>query len=84
MEEETHQQRNHQQITTEKVKEGVEVTLTQPRTYLEIELNSENTQLNKSKRKASKPYKHGRTSSNTTCSHLHNRRQEVGDRLTLR
>ena len=41
------------------MKEGVEVTLTQPRTYLEIQLNSEvitkNKQLNKSKRKASKP-----------------------------
>ena len=62
----------------------MEVTLTQPRTYLEIQLNSENKQLNKSKRKASKPCKHGRTSSNTTCPHLHKRRQEVGDRLTLR
>ena len=42
-----------------KVKEGVEVTLTQPRTYLEIQLNSgeitQNKQMNKSKRKASKP-----------------------------
>ena len=27
----------------------MELTLTQPRTYLEIELNSENKQLNKSK-----------------------------------
>ena len=72
----------------EKVKEGVEVTLTQPRTYMEIQLNSKeitkNKQLNKSKRKASKPSTHGRTSSNTTCPHLHNRRQDVGDRLTLR
>ena len=37
----------------------MEVTLTQPRTYLEIQLNSEeitkNKQLNKRKRKASKP-----------------------------
>ena len=68
--------------------EGVEVTLTQPRTYLEIQPNSEeitkNKQLNKSKRKASKPCTHGRTSSNTTCPQLHNRKQEVGDRLTLR
>ena len=38
------------------MKEGVEVTLTQPRAYLEIQLNSENKQLNKSKRKASKPW----------------------------
>ena len=70
------------------VKEGVEVTLTQPRTYLKIQLNSEeitkNKQLNKSKRKASKPCTHGRTSFNTTCPHLHNRKQEVEDRLTLR
>ena len=38
------------------MKEGVEVTLTQPRTYLKIQLNSgeitQNKQLNKSKRKA--------------------------------
>ena len=37
------------------MKEGVEVTLTQPRTYLEIQLNSEeitkNKQLNESKEK---------------------------------
>ena len=64
------------------MKEGVEVTPNQPRTYLEIQLNSENKQLNKSKRKASKPCKHGRTSSNATCPHRHNRRQEVGDRPT--
>ena len=62
----------------------MEITLTQPRTYLEIQLNSENKQLNKSKRKASKPCKHRRTSSNTNCPHLQNRRQEVGERLTLR
>ena len=66
----------------------MEVTLTQPRTYLEIQLSSEeitkNKQLNKSKRKASKPCTHGRTSSNTTYPYLHNRKQEVGDRLTLR
>ena len=59
----------------------MEVTLTQPRTYLEKQLNSEeitkNKQLNKRKRKASKPCTHGRTSSNTTCPHLH-RKQEVG------
>ena len=72
----------------EEGKEGVEVTLTQLKTYLEIQLNSEeitkNKQLNKSKRKASKPSTHGRTSSNKTCPHLHNRKQEVGDPLTLR
>ena len=66
----------------------MEVTLTQPRTYLEIQLNSEeitkNKQLNKNKRKASKPCTHRRMSSNTTCPHQHNRKQEVGDRLTLR
>ena len=62
----------------------MEVILTQPRTYLEIQLNSENKQLNKSKRKATKPCKHRRTSSNTNCPHLQNRRQEVGERLTLR
>ena len=64
------------------------VTLSQPRTYLKIKRNSEeitkNKQLNKSKRKASKPCTLGRTSSNTTCPHLHNRKQEVGVRLTLR
>ena len=66
----------------------MEVTLTQPRTYLEIQLSSgkitQNKQLNKNKRKVSKPCTHGRTSSNTTCPHLHNRKQEVGVRLTLR
>ena len=66
----------------------MEVTLIQPRTYLEIQLNSEeitqNKQLNKSKRKASKPCTYRITSSNTTCPHLHNRKQEVGDRMTLR
>ena len=66
----------------------MEITLTQPRTYLEIQLNSEeiakNKHLNKSKRKASKPCTHGRTSYNTTCPHLHNRKQEVVDRLMLR
>ena len=66
----------------------MEVTLTQFRTYLEIQVNTEeiteNKQLNKSKKKASKPCTDVRTSSNTTCPHLHNRRQEVGDRLTLR
>ena len=65
----------------------MEVTLTQSRTYLEIQLNSgeitQNKQLNKSKRKASKPCIHRRTSSNTTCPHLHNRIQEVVDRVTL-
>ena len=70
LEEDTHQQRNHRQ--EEQKKEGVEVTQTQPRIYLEIHLNSgeitHNKQLNKSKRKASKPCKHRRTSSNTTCS----------------
>ena len=69
------------------VKEGVEVTLTQPRTYLEIHLNSgeitQNKQL-KSKRKASKPCTYGRMSSNTTFPQLHNRKQEVEDRLTPR
>ena len=66
----------------------MEVTLTQPRTYLEIQLNSgeitQNKQLNKSMRKTSKPCTHGRTSSNTTFPHMHNRKQEVEDRLTLR
>ena len=56
----------------EKVKEGVEVTVTQPRTYLEIQLNSEeitkSKQLNKSNRKASKTCTYRRKSSNTTCS----------------
>ena len=69
------------------MKEGVEVTLTQPRTYLEIQPNSEeitqNKQLNQSKTKKSKPCTHGKTTFNTTCSHLHNRKQEVVDRLTL-
>ena len=41
------------------MKEGVEVTLTQPMTYLKMQINSEeitkNKQLNKRKRKASKP-----------------------------
>ena len=70
------------------VKEGVEVTLSQPRTYLKIQINNEEItkkkQLNKSKRKASKPCTYRRMSPNTTCPHLHNRKQEVGDRLTLR
>ena len=65
-----------------------EATLTQLRNYLKIQLNSEditkNKQLNKGTRKASKPCTHGRTSSNTTCPQLHNRKQEVGDRPTLR
>ena len=43
----------------------MEVTLTQPRTYLEIQLNSgeitQNKQLKKSKSKASKPCTHGRS-----------------------
>ena len=64
----------------------MEVTLTQPRTYLEIKLNSgeitENKQLNEIKRESSKPCTHGRTSSNTTCPHLHDRIQEVVDRVT--
>ena len=38
----------------------------------------------KSKGKASKPCTHGRTSSNTICPHLHNRKQEEGDRLSLK
>ena len=66
----------------------MEVTLTQTRTYLEIQLNSgeitQDKQLNKSKRKASKPCTRITMSSNTTCPHLHNRKQEVVDRLTLR
>ena len=70
------------------MKDGVEVTLSQPRTYLKIQINSEeitkNKQLNKSKRKDSRNCTHGRSSSNTTVSHLQNRKQEVGDRLTLR
>ena len=70
------------------MKEGVEVKLTQPRIYLEIQLNSEeinkNKQLNKSKRKASKPCTYRRMSPNTTCPHLHNRKEEVEDRLTFR
>ena len=65
----------------------MEATLTQLRNYLKIQLNSEditkNKQLNKGKRKASKPCTHGGTSSNTTGPHLHNRIQEMGDRLTL-
>ena len=71
----------------EEGKEGVEVTLTQLRTYLEIQLNNgevtQNKQLNKSKRKASKPCTHGRISSNTTCPHLHNRIQDMVDGVTL-
>ena len=70
-----------------KVKEGVEATLTQPRTYLEIQLNSgeitQNKQLNKRKRESSKPCMHGRTSYKKTCPHLHNRIQEVVDTVTL-
>ena len=64
----------------------MEVTLSQPRNYLKIQINSEeitNKQLNKSKRKASNPCTHERTSSDATCPHLHNRKQDVGDRLTL-
>ena len=69
------------------MKEGVEVTLTKPRTYPEIQLNSEkltqNKQVNKSKRKGTKPSTYRRPTSDTTCPHLHNRKQEVEDRLTL-
>ena len=68
------------------MKEGVVATITQPRTYLEIQINIEeitkNKELNTIKRKASKLCTHRTTSSNTTCPHLHNRKQEVGDRLT--
>ena len=64
----------------------MEATLTQPRTYLEIQLNTReitpSKQLNKSKRESSKPGTHIRTSFNTTCPHLHNRMQEVVDRIT--
>ena len=67
------------------VKEGVEATLTQPRTYLEIQLNSEeitkNKQLNKSNRKALYIRKN---EIQHNLPHLHNRKQELGDRLTLR
>ena len=87
LEEDPHQQRKHQQLRTEKVKEGLEVTLTQSRTYLEIQINSgeitQNKQLNRSKRKSSNPCTHKRTNSNTTCPHLHNRKQEVLYTLTL-
>ena len=73
--------------SNKKVKDGVEATITQPRTHLEIQLNdgeiTQNKQLNKSKRESSKPCTHGRTSFNTTCPHLHNRIQEVVDRVTL-
>ena len=70
------------------MKEGGETTRSKPKTYLKIQINSEditkNKQLNKSRRKASKPCTYGRTSSNKICPHLHNKKQEVGDRLTLR
>ena len=70
-----------------KVKGRVEATLTHLSTYLEVELNSEeitqNKQLNKSKRKASKPCTHRRTSSKTPRLHLQNRIQEAVDRVTL-
>ena len=70
------------------MKEGVEVTLSQHRTYLKIQISSEETTKNKllkkSKRKASKPCTNGKTSSKTTCPQLHNRKQEAGTRLTLR
>ena len=73
----TDQRNQHQK----KVKEGVEATLTLLRTYLEIQLNSgeitQNKQLKKSNRKASKPCSYGRTSSNTTCPHLHNIKREM-------
>ena len=66
---------------------GVGITLTQPSTYLEIQLNggeiTQKKQLNKSKRQSSKPCSHGRTSFNTTCPHQHNWIQEVVDGVTL-
>ena len=69
------------------MKEGVEVTLTHPGTYLEIQLNSEeitqNKQLNKSKREASKACTHRRISFNTNCPYLHNRKQDMVDGVTL-
>ena len=56
MQEETHQQSNHQQLRTES--EGIEVKLTQPRTYLEIQLNSgeitQNKQLEQEQEKSLK------------------------------
>ena len=64
------------------MKEGGETTQSQPRTYLKIQLNSEeitkNKLLNKSNRKALKPSTHGRTSSNTTCPHLHKEKKRWG------
>ena len=66
---------------------GVGITLTQPRTYLEIQLNggeiTQNKQLNKSKRESSKPCTHRKSSFNITCPHLHNRIQEAVDWVTL-
>ena len=66
----------------------MEVTLTQPRIYLEIQINSEeitkNKQLKKTKRKAAKYCTYGRTRSNTRCPHLQNRKQDVEERLNLK
>ena len=65
LEEETHQQRNHQQKQWKKVKERVEATLTSTQDDLEIQLNggeiTHNKQWNKSEREASKPCTHRRT-----------------------
>ena len=62
-------------------------TLTQSRTDLEIQLNggeiTQDKQLNNSEREASKSRTDRRTSFNTTCSHLHNRIQDMVDGVTL-
>ena len=59
--------------SNKKVKDGVEATITQPRTHLEIQLNdgeiTQNKQLNKSKREASKPCTHTKESASTQPAH---------------
>ena len=65
----------------------MEATLTQPRTDLETQLNggeiTQNKHLNKREREASKQWTDRKTGFNTTFPHLHNKIQEVGDRMTL-
>ena len=86
LEEETHQKKYDQQIITEEDEGGSGSHNNSPRTNLEIQLNggeiTQNKQLNKSERKALKLCRHGRTSFNTTCPHLHNRIQDMVDGVT--
>ena len=87
LEEETHEQRNHQQITTEESEGGsgshTNSTQDLSRNTTKWWRNYPAQAKNKSKRKSSKLCTHGRTSFNTTYPHLPNRIQDVVGRVTL-